>query len=388
VKRLAKKPFLTVLSVFMFGVFASPASAATFGYAEIGPKLDNATLENFKRANTFKLTETGSVTKLSLYAVPGEAWKTGKKQNIKAVIYADSSGKPSELLATGTQAAYEGTTGWLDLPFATAVQLSAGTYWLGFIAGPETKVMAFKWTEVSKARAKNENLYTSGPSNPFGTYTADSEQMSIYATYARPTDAPTVSTKPAEELKPSTFKLNATVNPNSFEVTECKFEFGAYENEVSTTRPCNPELPGSGTTPIAITAQAAELASGVTWSYRAIAKNAGGTSYGTVEKFKTPPLTPTAETGLASSITTSSVTLNGRVYPDDAEVTSCIFEYGTTEAYGHTGTCTPPPGSGETYVPVSAAIAGLTTKTTYHYRVVAGNAVGTNHGAPETFTTS
>jgi hypothetical protein len=385
---MAKKLFLILLSVFMLGVFACSASATTFGYTEIGPKLDNATLENFKRANTFKLTEAGSVTKLSLYAVPGEAWKADKKQNIKAVIYADSSGKPSELLATGTQVAYEGTTGWLDLPFATAVKLSAGTYWLGFIAGSETKVMAFKWKEVSKARAKNENLYTSGPSNPFGTYTTDNEQMSIYATYARATDAPTVVTKTAEELKPGTFRLNATVNPNGFEVTECKFEFGAYENEVSVTSPCNPEFPGSGTSPVAITAQAAELASGVTWSYRAIAKNAGGTSYGTAEEFKTPPFTPTAETGTASSITTSSATLNGRVYPDDAEVTSCIFEYGTTEAYGHTATCMPPPGSGEKYVPVSAAITGLSTKTTYHYRIVAGNAEGTNNGAPETFTTS
>jgi hypothetical protein len=42
---------------------------------------------------------------------------------------------------------------------------------------------AFVWNSVSGARALNQDNYSDGPSNPFGTASIDSEQMSVYATY-------------------------------------------------------------------------------------------------------------------------------------------------------------------------------------------------------------
>jgi hypothetical protein len=80
-----------------------------------------------------------------------------------------------------------------------------------------------------------------------------------------------------------------------------------------------------------------------------------------------------------------SVTLNGTVDPDGEPVTSCLFEYGTEESYGSTVPCEPAPGSGSNPVAVHAEVSGLALLTGYHYRLVAGNAGGSNAGIDETF---
>lgn len=80
-----------------------------------------------------------------------------------------------------------------------------------------------------------------------------------------------------------------------------------------------------------------------------------------------------------------SVTLQGTVNPDGEPVTSCEFEYGTEESYGLTAQCAVLPGSGSSPVTVQARVSGLTPLTAYHYRLVAGNANGTNGGADRSF---
>jgi hypothetical protein len=45
--------------------------------------------------------------------------------------------------------------------------------------------MGYAYDRVASARAYNRNAYASGPSDPFGAATKDSEQASIYATYTR-----------------------------------------------------------------------------------------------------------------------------------------------------------------------------------------------------------
>jgi hypothetical protein len=52
------------------------------------------------------------------------------------------------------------------------------------ISGASSNVAGFRWNSVSRARALSSDLYSDGPSNPFGSAKIDSEQMSIYATYA------------------------------------------------------------------------------------------------------------------------------------------------------------------------------------------------------------
>src|SRR5207249_1337986 len=92
---------------------------------------------------------------------------------------------PEKLLAVSEQLTFKSTSaaGWYDLPFATAVNLSAGNYWIGVITGATEKVAGFRYDSVTSARDYNLNSYSSGPTNPFGAVTIDSEQTSLYGTY-------------------------------------------------------------------------------------------------------------------------------------------------------------------------------------------------------------
>lgn len=96
---------------------------------------------------------------------------------------------------------------------------------------------------------------------------------------------------------------------------------------------------------------------------------------------------PALVSGPASAIERTSATLGATVDPNGEEVTSCRFEYGTTAAYGASVPCGSPPGSGTSPVAAAAAITGLTPGTTYHFRIVATNASGTNVGEDATLFT-
>jgi streptogramin lyase len=96
-------------------------------------------------------------------------------------------------------------------------------------------------------------------------------------------------------------------------------------------------------------------------------------------------LPPSATTGSASSLTTSSATVAGTVDPLGA-ATTVTFQYGTTPALGSTA----PAGSlkaGPDPATVAAALTGLPAGATIYYRVVATNTYGTTPGAIRTFTT-
>jgi hypothetical protein len=94
-----------------------------------------------------------------------------------------------------------------------------------------------------------------------------------------------------------------------------------------------------------------------------------------------PDVTTDEETGEA--------TLNGHVDPAaGGGVSGCKFEYGTDTSYGSIIQCSPTvPPDYTAPTDVSADLSGsLTPETTYHYRLVATNANGTDYGADKTFT--
>jgi PQQ enzyme repeat len=96
---------------------------------------------------------------------------------------------------------------------------------------------------------------------------------------------PTVKTEPASSVAANTATLNGLVNPNGFEVSECKLEYGTsttYTNSATCTPP-----PGSGSANVAVSAAISGLAENTTYHFRVLAKNAGGTSEGADESFKT-----------------------------------------------------------------------------------------------------
>jgi hypothetical protein len=98
------------------------------------------------------------------------------------------------------------------------------------------------------------------------------------------------------------------------------------------------------------------------------------------------PMLPVVTTLAASSVTTTSATLNGTVNPNGL-ATTYYFQWGTTTAYGNNTTVTSA-GSGSTSQNVSAGISGLANNTLYHFRITATNSDGTSYGSDLTFTTS
>lgn len=117
---------------------------------------------------------------------------------------------------------------------------------------------------------------------------------------------------------------------------------------------------------------------------------------GRIDIFKLLTL-PTITIGRVVSHSPTSSTLNAEVDPaSGGKVIGCHFEYGIEagnysfgalpcldSADAEVGTPTSPI---ETPTEVHADIAGLTTLTTYHFRLEASNAEGTNTGQDETFT--
>lgn len=94
---------------------------------------------------------------------------------------------------------------------------------------------------------------------------------------------------------------------------------------------------------------------------------------------------PSATTGDASAVTPTGAKLAGSVNPSGV-ATTVSFDYGTSTAYGRSSP-TQSAGSGAAATDVTATLTGLVPSTTYHYRVVAANADGTDAGSDRTFTT-
>jgi hypothetical protein len=67
--------------------------------------------------------------------------------------------------------------------------------------------------------------------------------------------------------------------------------------------------------------------------------------------------------------------------------TAVTFEYGITTSYGQSITSAQSPVTGNIITNVSADISGLTPGTTYHFRIVGVNSIGTTNGNDLSFTT-
>ena len=193
---------------------------------------------------------------------------------------------------------------------------------------------------------------------------------------------PSVTTQAASGVGLSNAVLNASVNPNGY-ATTVSVQYGLTTSYGSSTSPSGI---GSGSSNVSVTNAIANLQPNTTYHYRVVASSEVGTNLGNDLTFTTLAIPlPTVTTGGASSITSSNAVGNGSVNPN-AYATTAYFEYGLTTSYGSV-TASVNAGNGTNTVSVTNLLSGLIANTTYHFRLVAYNAGGTNFGSDATFTT-
>ena len=195
------------------------------------------------------------------------------------------------------------------------------------------------------------------------------------------TGPPVVATSAATNIASFSAKLNGSVDPNGL-TTSVYFQYGTTTGYGLTTAPQS----HTGNTSLNISANVSGLTAITTYHFRIVSTNSAGTRYGSDRTFTTlsPTGFPLVTTKPATNVATFAATLNGLLDPHGL-TTSVYFQYGRTTNYGNR---TPnQTKTGNNYQNVSANISGLTANTTYHFRIVATNSVGTRYGSDRTFTT-
>ena len=293
-----------------------------------------------------------------------------------------------EVLQTCTKECREGIagSGSGQLEFSERLFIYNGELWVADSENNRVQVFTLSGEYLtqfgSAGSGAGQFLSPSGMSAGGGVlYVTDTGNDRVEA-WAAPS-APSVETRAASAVAATTATLNATVNPNGAEVSDCFFEYGtttAYGSSAA----CS-SSPGSGSVPVEVSEAVAGLRGNTTYHFRIVARNKGGTSDGSDQTFKTLPVAPSVETKAASSVTAIGATLNASVNPNGTEVSACRFEYGTSVSYGQSIACTPALGSGESAVEVSATLTHLNPDITYHFRIVATNSIATSYGADSTF---
>ena len=170
--------------------------------------------------------------------------------------------------------------------------------------------------------------------------------------------------------------------------TTWKIEWGDTQAVIHSTVESAPESP-TGTHQVSFELTKAEgLELETTYYYRLTATNELGTTKGDVQEFTTPPAVAGVVTKTASEIGQESITLNGE-FNGNGEDTHYYFEYGLTTKYGQISDEAPgkDAGSPNGTTAVSSQITAYEGYETYHYRLVAVNAVGATYGNDMTVTT-
>ncbi len=169
------------------------------------------------------------------------------------------------------------------------------------------------------------------------------------------------------------------------------FEYGKTTDLGNVTSFATLDNAGAIKTSVGLTLS--NLDSGTTYYYRLDAQNQFGTVNGSIKSFVTlgpvAATAPTVATNNASGMDTSGVSLFGTVNPNGAE-TTYWFEYSVnshfaTSSISRTNGITL--AASKSVSSVREDLTSLNSKTTYYFRLVAQNNLGTVQGSVRTFRT-
>jgi phosphodiesterase/alkaline phosphatase D-like protein len=198
-----------------------------------------------------------------------------------------------------------------------------------------------------------------------------------------PSQRPSVDETSFSNVSPTSVSLNALINPNKAS-TSYRFQYGLSPSYGAQTYPS--ESIGSDQVDHAVTSTLTGLQPGTTYHFRVVAVNINGPANGEDVTFNTPAAPAVFDTS-ATGITTTAATL-GASLGAGYRSTTYHFEYGLTSTYSAHTPESSSIGADNLAHAVAATVSGLAPSTTYHYRVVANNEIGTTDGPDRTFTTA
>jgi DNA-binding beta-propeller fold protein YncE len=217
--------------------------------------------------------------------------------------------------------------------------------------------------------------------NHFGTTVGEDQRFTT-------SGPPRIVGEPTTGIGHETATINAKVNPGELE-TKYRFEYGettAYGSEV----PLGGATLTASEAPARVSASLSQLKLGVTYHFRLVASNSAGTTIGMDRTFTTIAPAP-IDSESVGEVSATGATLQAQINPLGND-TSYYFQYGTGTC--RASSCADLPaapgidiGSSQSDQAVAVRLQELQPSTTYHYRVVASNALGTSEAAERTFTT-
>ena len=174
--------------------------------------------------------------------------------------------------------------------------------------------------------------------------------------------------------------LNGAIDPDG-QSASYRFEWGESTTYGHSTDPVSA---GNGNTESKVATMLEGLKPETTYDYRIVGEDENGANYGANVEFSTEPAVSGVSTGAPSNVEPTGATLSGSLEPEKLP-TEYYFQYGETTFYGKS---TPPVHTiAKAAVMAEETLKGLSSNTTYHYRLLATSAYGTTFGADGKFTT-
>jgi hypothetical protein len=198
----------------------------------------------------------------------------------------------------------------------------------------------------------------------------------------------TATTNAATSITPTSAKFNGTINADNA-LTTVRFVWGTTTNTYTDSATAA-ESPVSGITNTVVSYTKTGLSSSTTYYFRVRGYNAAASRQGTELSFSTgvSVSAPTVVTQAATSVTQTTATLHGTVNPGNGS-TIARFVWGTsTNTYTDSAVVEQGTLGGSTVQSVTKALTGLSSGTTYYFRLRAYNSAGNVAGSELTFGTT
>jgi len=192
--------------------------------------------------------------------------------------------------------------------------------------------------------------------------------------------SPELSTSPASSITNSGAVFNGSIDSTGgLNAIARGFEYGLTTSYTASTSESGSFNTGN------FSASVSGLNCNTLYHFRSYANNPAGIGFGADNTFTTGACVPSIDTDSASSVGTSTVTLNGTISSTGgADIIERGFGYGLNTSYTSSTTENGTFGTGQ----YSLVLSNLIPDTTYHFRAYAVNSAGITYGADQQFITT